>query len=74
MQSIKCTGGLARGRGFEENFRNLCVVSISYGTAVHESMIKLLGVSIGSRDQNIDIGMKRHNCDYNHCQQFFSWF
>ena len=38
MQSIKCTGGLTRGRSFEENFRNLCVVSISYGTAVHESI------------------------------------
>ena len=25
-------------------------------------------------DQNIDMEMKRHNCDYDHCQQFFKWF
>ena len=74
MQSIKCTGGLTRGRGFEENVRNLCVMSISYSAAVHESMIKLWGVSIGSKDQYIGMGMERRNCDYDHSQQFFNWF
>ena len=43
MRSRKCTGGLTRGRGFEENVRNLWVMSISYSAAVHESMIKLSG-------------------------------
>lgn len=49
-------------------------MSICYSATVHESMIKLSGVSIGSRDQNIDTGMKRRNCDYDQCQQFFNWF
>ena len=44
MRSLKCTGGLTRGRGFEENVRNLWVMSISYNTVIHESMIKLSGV------------------------------
>ena len=61
MRSIKFTGGLTRGRGFEENVRNLWVMIISYSAAVHESMIKLSGVSIGSRDQNIDMRMKIRN-------------
>ena len=74
MRSIKCTGGLTRGRGFEENVRNLWVMSISYSAGVHESMIKLSGISTDSRDQNIDMGMKRRNCDYDHSQQFFNWF
>ena len=60
MQSIKFTGGLTQGRGFKENVRNLWVMS-------REPMIKLLGVSIGSRGQNIDMRMKRCNCDYDHC-------
>ena len=49
-------------------------MGISYSAAVHEFMIKLSGASIGSRDQNIDMGMKRRNCDYDHCKQFFNWF
>ena len=58
MGTIKCTGSLTRGRGFEENVWNLWVMSISYSAAVYESMIKLLG----SINQNIDMGMKRRNC------------
>ena len=73
MQSIKFTGGLTQGRGFKENVRNLWVMSISYSAAVREPMIKRSGVSIGSRGQNIDMRMKRCNCDYDHCQQFFNW-
>ena len=48
--------------------------NISYSCAVHESRIQLSGVSIGSRDQNIHMGMKRRNCDWDHFQQFFNWF
>ena len=66
MRSVKCTGGLTRGRSFEENVRNLWVMSISYNTVVHESMINLSGVNIGSRDQDIDMGMKKRNRDYDH--------
>ena len=49
-------------------------MSICYSGTVHESMIKLSGVSISSRDQNIDTAMNRRNCDYDQCQQFFNWF
>ena len=42
-------------------------MSISYSAAIHESMIKLSGVSIGSRDQNIDIEKKMLFYDYEHC-------
>ena len=47
MRSIKYTGGLKKGRGFEENVRSVWVMSISYSAAVHEFMIKRLGVTIG---------------------------
>ena len=68
MRSIKFTDVLTRGRGFEEHITNL------YSAAIYESMIKLLGVSIGLRVSNIDIGMKRCICDYYDCQRFFKWF
>ena len=45
-------------------------MSISYNTVVHESMINLSGVNIGSRDQDIDMGMKKRNRDYDHFKKF----
>ena len=74
MRSIKCTGGLTRGRGFGENVRNLWVMSINHSAAVHEAMIKLSDVNVGSRDQNIDMGTKRRECNYTDCQKFYDWF
>ena len=74
MRSIKCAGGLTRGRGFGENVRNLWVMSISHSAAVHESMTKLSGVSTGSRDQNIDMGTTRRKRNNNDCQKFYNWF
>ena len=45
-------------------------MSISYSTVVHESMIKLSGVNIGSSDQDIDMGMKKRNRDYDNFNNF----
>ena len=70
MWSVKCTGGLTRERGLEENVRNIWIMSISYSTVVHESIIKLSGVNIGSRDQDIDMGTKKRNRDYDHFNNF----
>ena len=47
MRSIKYTSGLTKGRGFEENVTNLWVINTSCSAAVHESMIKRSGVTIG---------------------------
>ena len=47
VRSMKCTGGLTRGRVFEENVRNIWIMTIGHSAAFHESMIKLLGVSVG---------------------------
>ena len=47
MRSIKYTSGLTKGRGFEENVTNLWVINTSCSAAVHESMIKCSGVTIG---------------------------
>ena len=55
MRSIKCTGGLTRGRGFGENVQNIWAMSISHSAAIHEAMTKLSGVNVGSSDQNIEI-------------------
>ena len=71
---MKCTGGLTRGRVFEENVRNIWIMTIGHSAAFHESMIKLLGVSVGWRDQNIDVEMKRCNCDNDQSQKIFSCF
>ena len=73
MRSIKCTGGLTRGRGFGENVRNLWTMSIGFSATVHESMTKLSGVYTGSSDQNIDMGMNRRGKDSDDCQKFFDW-
>ena len=45
-------------------------MSISYSTVFNESMIKLSGVNIGSSDQDIDMGMKKRNRDYDHFNNF----
>ena len=34
----------------------------------------LSGVNIGSRDQNINMGTNRHQCDSNDCQKLYDWF
>ena len=73
MRSIKCAGGLTRGRGFRENVRNLWTMSIGFSASVHESMTKLSGVHMGSSDQNIDMGMNRRGKDTDDCEKFFDW-
>ena len=74
MRSLKTSGGLTRGRGFDKNVRNLWTMSISYTAAVHEAMINLSGVQIGSIDQNIELGNKRIERDNNDCLKFYHWF
>ena len=56
MRSLKSTGGLTRGRGFEDNVRHLWVKSVTYTATVHESMISLSSVNMGSSDQNKTMG------------------
>ena len=73
MRSIKCAGGLTRGRGFGENVRNLWTMSVGFSATVHESMVKLSGVHTGSSNQNIDMGINRRNKDNDDCQKFFEW-
>ena len=73
MRSIKCAGGLTRGRGFGENVRNLWTMSIGFNATVHKSMVELSGFYTGSSDQNIDMGINRKNEDNDECQKFFEW-
>ena len=74
MCSLKSSGGLTRGRGFEDNVRHLLVYSISYTAAVHESMISLSGVNTGSSDQNKEMGFARQICDFDDCNKLYNWF
>ena len=37
-------------------------------------MTKLSGVNVGSSDQNIEIGVKRLERDYEHWKMFYGWF
>ncbi|KAG1670492.1 Sulfotransferase family cytosolic 2B member 1 [Nymphon striatum] len=74
MRSIKSSGGLTRGRGFEENVRHLWVSSISYTAAVHEAMSSLSGVKASSSEQHAEMEFKRRSRDYQDCEKFFSWF
>ncbi|KAG1681898.1 Neuroendocrine convertase 1 [Nymphon striatum] len=64
MRSIKSSGGLTRGRGFEENVRHLWVSSISYTAAVHEAMSSLSGVKASSSEQHAEMEFKRRSRDY----------
>ena len=72
MRSLKSSGGLTRGRGFEDNVRHLWVKSISYTAAVHESMIRLSGVNTGSSDQNKEMGFARQICDFDDCNKLYN--
>ena len=74
MRSIKSTGGLTRGRGFQENVRHLWVNSISYTAAVHEAMTSLSGVQVGTSEQHLEMGTTRRLQDYDDCITFLTWF
>ncbi|KAG1714706.1 Multidrug resistance-associated protein 1 [Nymphon striatum] len=74
MRSIKSSGSLTRGRGFEENVRHLWVSSISYTAAVHEAMSSLSGVKASSSEHHAEMEFKRRSRDYQDCEKFFSWF
>ena len=74
MRSLKSSGGLTRGRGFEDNTRHLWVKSIGYTAAVHESMISLSGVNTGSSDQSKETGFARRICDFDDCNKIYIWF
>ena len=74
MWSIKCTGGITRGRDFKDSLKNLWIMSISYSAAVQKtswtSSERLMYVKFTSCaywdmiklslsiDQNIDMEMK----------------
>ena len=73
MRSIKCAGGLTRGRGFGENVRNLWTMSVGFTATVHESMIQLSGIHSSASDQNIEMGKNRRSKDGEDCQKFFEW-
>ncbi|XP_066911989.1 uncharacterized protein [Clytia hemisphaerica] len=73
MRSLKCAGGLTRGRGFGENARNLWTMSVGFTATVHESMIQLSGVQGGPSDQNVEMGKNRRIKDTEDCQKFFDW-
>ena len=74
MRSLKSSGGLTRGRGFEDNVRHLWVKIFSYAAAVHESIISLSGVNTGSSDQNKEMGFARRICDFDGCNKIYNWF
>ena len=74
MRSLKSSGGLTRGRGFEKNVRHLWVKSINYTAAVHEAMTSLSGIKVKTSEQHADMGLKRRKKDFEDCQKFFNWF
>ena len=71
---FKGSGGLTRGRRFEDNVRHLWVKSFSYIAAAHESMINLSGVNAASSDQNKEMGFARRICDFDDCNKIYNWF
>ena len=73
MRSIKSRGGLTRGRGMEENVRQLWVSSMSYCAAVHDAMTSLTGVKVQSSDQHQEMGFSRIKTDFKDSLKFFCW-
>ena len=73
MRSLKSRGGLTRGRGFTDSFRNVWVLSANYTAAVHESMSLLSGVYINTSEQHIDLGSSRKTNDFLAFQKFKEW-
>eukprot|EP00111_Clytia_hemisphaerica_P013776 TCONS_00040538-protein len=73
MRSIKSRGGLTRGRGMEENVRQLWVSSMSYCAAVHDAMTSLTGVKAQSSDQHQEMGFSRIKTDFKDSLKFFCW-
>ena len=73
MRSVKSRGGLTRGRGMEENVRELWISSMSYCAAVHEAMTTLTGVKVSSSEQHQEMGFSRIQTDYEDSLKFFCW-
>ena len=72
MKSLKTSGCFTRGREFAEDARHLLALSIGYTAAVHDAMNTLSGVSLGLKDQNIEIVAARKSRD-DDCHRFYQW-
>ena len=71
MRSLKCRGGLTRGRGFTETVRHL---SLKFSAAVHDSMTSLSGSTVKPSEQHAELGISRKAKDFADFKKFKEWF
>ena len=73
MRSIKSSGGLTRGRGFNETTRNQWVLTAHQCAAINESMSQLTNAQHTSSDQHIDKSDARISRDSSDFEKVYKW-
>jgi hypothetical protein len=73
MRSLKCRGGLTRGRGMTETVRLTWVQTMHHCAAIHRAMTELTGMYRVTSDQHAEVGKSRTYRDVCDQQKLFTW-
>ena len=73
MRSIKCSGGLTRGRGFQESTRNQWISTAHQFASVHDAMTRLTHAEQASSDQHKDMTEARIKRDEEDFEKIYTW-
>ena len=73
MKSIKCRGGLTRGRGMTESVRRQWVFTNHACAAIHYAMTKITNLPLLSSEQHVEMGKTRKERDYKDLLTLYDW-
>ena len=73
MRSIKTSGGLTRGRGFEESTRNHWILTAHQCAAINESLTELTKVQKVSSEQHVELSQARRTRDDTDFTKLYEW-
>ena len=73
MRTVKSSGGLTRGRGFDESVRNLWVLSLSHCDQLDRAVKDFAGLNVQSDTGNKELGVTRRARDVEHTNAFYKW-
>ena len=73
MRSLKSLGGFTRGRGIDENTRNLWVATLHSCAEVEERMCSVTSTSHQSSGQHEELGRSGCQRDYKDLLKFHDW-
>ena len=73
MRTIKSSGGLTRGRGFNESTRNQWIVTARQFASINESLSGITQVERSSSDQHKDMSTARKSRDESDFYKIYEW-